>query len=76
MFAECKELPVVCRADVAAESGSELLAELSTPGRGFPDMDAQLAQLEGATDWVEARSAGRVVPREVQNAFRSTIAAP
>lgn len=36
-----------------------------TPGRGFPDMDAALSELEGATDWAEARSAGRVVPREV-----------
>ena len=57
----------LCHADVAAEGGSALLAELVTPGHGFPDMEAALAELEGATDWAEARSAGRVVPREVNH---------
>jgi hypothetical protein len=52
-------------ADVAAGGGSALLAELVTPGRVFPDMDAALGELEGATNWAEARTAGRVVPREV-----------
>lgn len=56
----------LCHADVAAEGDSALLADLVTPGRGFPDMDAALSELEGATDWAEARSAGRVVPREVK----------
>ena len=50
---------------MATECNSALLADLVTPGRGFPDMDAALSELEGATDWAEARSAGRVVPREV-----------
>lgn len=61
---------------MAAECGSNLLAELVTPGRGFPDMDAELSELEGATDWGEARSEGRVVPREVQRLHLQHQASP
>ncbi len=49
-----------------AECDSELLAELVTPGARFPAIDGPLAELEAATDWAEAQSAGRVVPRPVR----------
>ena len=45
---------------------SELLKTLVTPGRGFPDVSAALADLEAATNWEEAEANGRVVPREVR----------
>ncbi len=53
-------------ADVAQESGSDLLAALVTPGRRFPKIAEQLERLEQATDWAEAQSSGRVVPHPVR----------
>ena len=42
-----------------------LLQQLLTPGRGFPELDGPLEALERATDWQEAASSGRAIPRPV-----------
>lgn len=44
---------------------SSLLQQLLTPGRGFPELDAPLEALEGATDWQEAATSGRAIPSPV-----------
>lgn len=54
-------------ADLGDELSSPLLRELTTPGAGFPDMEAALRDMQEATNWEEAESSGRVVPqREVR----------
>lgn len=47
------------------DMASSLLQQLLTPGRGFPELDAPLEALERATDWQEAASTGRAIPRPV-----------
>lgn len=51
--------------DLGDAVGSTLLRQLTTPGALFPDMDAALQDMRDATDWDEAETSGRVVPREV-----------
>ena len=53
-------------AEVAQESGSDLLASLVTAGHRFPRIADELSRLESATDWAEAQSSGRIVPHPVR----------
>ena len=46
---------------------SSLLQQLLAPGKGFPELDAPLDALEGATDWPEAAASGRATPKPVRN---------
>ena len=47
------------------DMASSLLQQLLTSGRGFPELDGPLEALERATDWQEAASTGRAIPRAV-----------
>ena len=47
------------------DMAGSLLQQLLTPGRGFPELDGPLEALERATDWHEAASTGRAIPRPV-----------
>lgn len=47
------------------DMAGSLLQQLLTPGRGFPELDGPLEALERATDWQEAASTGRAIPRPV-----------
>lgn len=59
-------------AGVAQESGSQLLADLVTAGRSFPDIQGELGQLERATDWAEAQTSGRIMPHPVRSVPTTT----
>ncbi len=60
-------LRFLCLTDLGGELSSSLLRQLTTPGEGlFPDMEAALRDMSEATDWDEAESSGRVVPRQVR----------
>ena len=52
---------------MGSDLSSSLLRQLTTPGEGlFPDMEAALQDMREATDWDEAETSGRVVPRQVR----------
>ena len=49
---------------------SSLLQQLLAPGKGFPELDAPLDALEGATDWPEAAASGRATPKPVRKCLK------
>ncbi|XP_071726644.1 DNA mismatch repair protein MSH6 [Rutidosis leptorrhynchoides] len=49
---------------ILENTDSKLLHRLLTPGKDLPDVSATFRHFKNAFDWVEAKSSGRIIPRE------------
>ncbi|KAL7586811.1 hypothetical protein Lser_V15G41433 [Lactuca serriola] len=55
----CSSLGVILE-----NTDSRLLHHLLAPGKGLPDVDGVLRHFKDAFDWMEAKSSGRIIPRD------------
>lgn len=55
----CSSLSVILE-----NTDSRLLHHLLTPGKGLPDVNDVLRHFKEAFDWMEAKSSGRIIPRD------------
>ncbi|XP_076885218.1 DNA mismatch repair protein MSH6-like [Bidens hawaiensis] len=49
---------------ILEDTHSKLLHRLLKPGKGHPDVSAALKHFKDAFDWMEAKSTGRIIPRD------------
>ncbi|KAL4572174.1 hypothetical protein LXL04_018943 [Taraxacum kok-saghyz] len=49
---------------ILENTDSKLLHHLLTPGKGLPDVNSVLRHFKDAFDWMEAKSSGRIIPRD------------
>ncbi|KAL4566954.1 hypothetical protein LXL04_022524 [Taraxacum kok-saghyz] len=49
---------------ILENTDSKLLSHLLTPAKGLPDVNSVLRHFKYAFDWMEAKSSGRIIPRD------------